>query len=343
MKDEKEKTILFTFDDSSRMKEFCANHAGIVTKDFMDWYVLEKRFFSESGVMIVDGFLEKEDQKMVFSFDLTNPEENKFVLFNPETYQEVSRFYFYPEDNLSMKDIWIKMNYFDKAACKKWNCKISEPKLNKKIIEVYNTFQLELKRCGGVRKKLLSIQNKYTEEVNIIRNQQVLFLSKQAVYMTYSAMYYFSKRKAEEVIGGLRQEISESFDDIKVKSLYKYTGYVNLSEAKIYKPIIKKEKSEPQRRYDRHIEKWSVRGHYRRVNGNLIWINSFEKGQGELENRVYGTPPESEVNLIPKVFEVERSVKANMEYSSDIKPTKEKIAKKETILQKIINFFKFFK
>ena len=33
------------------------------------------------------------------------------------------------------------------------------------------------------------------------------------------------------------------------------------------------------------------------------------KGEGELEKRIYGTEDEKDLNLIPKVFEVERTIK----------------------------------
>ena len=41
----------------------------------------------------------------------------------------------------------------------------------------------------------------------------------------------------------------------------------------------------------------------------MIWIEPHTKGEGELEKRIYGTEDEKDLNLIPKVFEVERTVK----------------------------------
>ena len=92
-----------------------------------------------------------------------------------------------------------------------------------------------------------------------------------------------------------------------MKSTYKYTGYIDLSDNKTYRPLIKKDPNEPIREYQRHIQKWTVRGHYRKTKNGMIWIEPHTKGEGELEKRIYGTEDEKDLNLIPKVFEVVRT------------------------------------
>ena len=93
------------------------------------------------------------------------------------------------------------------------------------------------------------------------------------------------------------------------KYSYKYSGYIDLTKTKVYRPNITERMEDEKRNYKRHIEKWSVRGHHRTVNGKSIWIDEHEKGTGKLEKRIYGTIPEKELNLMPQIFEVETQVK----------------------------------
>ena len=82
-----------------------------------------------------------------------------------------------------------------------------------------------------------------------------------------------------------------------------------------------------------------MRGHYRRVGDKIIWIEPFEKGDGELEKRIYGTEKESDVNVIPKVFEVTRTVfDKEVSINEDAKPdVKSAITKKEKQTTNIIS------
>lgn len=46
--------------------------------------------------------------------------------------------------------------------------------------------------------------------------------------------------------------------------------------------------------------------------GNKVWVKDHVKGDGELEQRIYGTKPASEVLLIPKMIECEREVRVGV-------------------------------
>lgn len=126
-------------------------------------------------------------------------------------------------------------------------------------------------------------------------------------------MCYYTKEKPER-ISYESFAITEDLEYTtkKQKYSYKYTGYINLNDTKIYRTIIKKNLDEEKKKeYQRHIESWSVRGHYRTIKGKRVWVKEHIKGEGILENRIYGTKPESEVLLIPKVIECEREVRVS--------------------------------
>jgi hypothetical protein len=97
--------------------------------------------------------------------------------------------------------------------------------------------------------------------------------------------------------------------------IYKYTGYINLNDTKVYRTQLNsKLNDEKKKEYERHIDSWSVRGHYRtnKKTGNKVWVKDHVKGDGELEQRIYGTKPASEVLLIPKIIECEREVRVGV-------------------------------
>lgn len=312
------KTIVVTYDDISRMKEFCANNEGVVNREFMDWYINENSFFSKTGVLIIENIFDKSDQKFTVAFDFNNPDYPEFVLYKYETQQEVCRYFFNREDNLAMKDISVDIKWFDKKAFESQKNIFSSPEINEDI----RKFKHRTARPLGVksRKQLITEKNRLENELDKIYSKICRFMAEQGVYMSYATMYYFAKHKAEEIIGINETSLLENGVGKQIKAIYKYTGYVNINEAKIYKPLIKKDKNEPTREYGRHIEKWSVRGHYRRINGKLIWIEPFEKGKGALEKRIYGTEDEKDLNLIPKVFEVMRTVHEAKEENTEGPP-----------------------
>jgi hypothetical protein len=171
------------------------------------------------------------------------------------------------------------------------------------------------------------------------------------VTMAYTIMYNFAFNKSKLIIGKEKTELINSGMEKTISLIYKYTGYVNLSDTRVYKPNIKRDPSIPTREYDRHIEKWSVRGHYRRTSKGLIWIDEHERGEGTLEKRIYGTTKEEELVIRPKVFEVERTVsissndtiKATIPPVVVIAPLVKKVVKKNYITRlfdRLVNWWK---
>jgi hypothetical protein len=133
----------------------------------------------------------------------------------------------------------------------------------------------------------------------------------------YSAMYYFNNVKPKKLLSIVPKHCNEENKTI-INKIYKYTGYVNLlAENVSYVPNIEKDPNYSKQEYNRHIQKWIVRGHYRRTKNGHVWIDSHEKGEGALEKRVYGTVEEQDANVYPKTFNIITKVSPRGEKSPE--------------------------
>ena len=56
----------------------------------------------------------------------------------------------------------------------------------------------------------------------------------------------------------------------------------------IYIDIDDDNKTLNKKEYQRHIDAWTVRGHYRRTVNGKTWVKSHIKGNGNVELRTYG-------------------------------------------------------
>jgi len=303
------KTVVVTYDDATRMVDFCKDAEKSISKDFYDWYLEEKpKYFAEAGMLIIDGMI-GEKERVAVSFDFTDPDN---VLFNVYRYKDqkiITSFYFKRQDNLTMTDVSVDIKYFSSHFFKGQKNLWLSPEIKDKVLSLTRQIAANeaKRRKTGQRASKMDLvidmaMNSAFKDIN-------LFNCKALVYFTYALMYYVSKQEPEEITTAFQKQLEEETGGVKVKSIYKYTGYIDLRENKVYKPAVKKDPDEPVREYQRHIQKWTVRGHYRRTKKGLIWIEPHTKGEGELEKRIYGTEDEKDLNLIPKVFEVERTVK----------------------------------
>ena len=311
------KTIAITYDDATRMMDFCKDADKNVSRDFYDWYVGDGNYFSNSGVMVMDmkgehikdtkGVIKKSGRFTLF-FNLNNPSNNLFELFEYGSPYAISRFSFNRQDNLTMEKIKINISYLSIVNYKKsGHILVSEniakgvDGIEKKVKGITNrTVKDIMARSAYINKKKI-----VEEQMNSLLSDIITDNCRLFVYSVYAMMYYVSKQTPEEITSFFESKLNK--DGIKVNSTYKYTGYIDLRNNKTYKPIIKKDPNEPTREYGRHIQKWTVRGHYRRTKNGMIWIEPHTKGEGELEKRIYGTEDEKDLNLIPKVFEVVRT------------------------------------
>jgi len=320
MSAELNKTIVISYDEVTRMREFCLEN-NAVTREFYDWYLNEDAFFTRTGMLIIENAFENEKVKFCMSFDFTNANIVLFNIYDYATQSCVASYRFLREENMKMEKVNLLLKYYDKKYFKDNKLTFFETKdgVSKnnmresvKKLEKNNNYNFDKNASKG---QLINERNKMIKDAQVldkkleqIRRDIAYEVCRQGVYYCYATMYYFAKNKPKEIIGKRRDSIINDGLGKQIKVAYKYTGYININEHKIYKSTVQRPEGEEARKYGRHVEKWSVRGHYRRVNGKSIWIESHERGEGELEKRIYGTENESDVNVIPKVFEVERNV-----------------------------------
>lgn len=305
------KSIIINYDDVSRMKEFCTDREGVITREFMDWYVLENSFFVTQGILIIENLYQESDRKLIIYFDFSDPDFPSFSVTDHSCNKEVIKWHFSRQGNLTMKDVVVVLDYWDDDFLKSRGAEKSyliTEKLDKKLKQFKREVPIRIRLANASTKKLYSERNKLEKELRGIKLEIIKSMAESCIYITYSTMYYFSKNKSKEITGIGRADVVASGVAQLINTTYKYTGFVNLSESKIYRPLIKRDKNEPVREYGRHIEKWSVRGHYRRVGEKTIWINPHEKGSGELEQRHYGTDNSQEASVVAKIIPIQKIV-----------------------------------
>ena len=337
------KTIVTTFDEISRMMDFCHDSKGDISRSFYDWYLKEvPAYFADNGMLIVDGLVGKKE-KVSILFDLTMPDQGEFRIYRYNTQQLITTFRFNRYDNMSMKDVSIKTMFFSMKSFAGQDAFWTSPDYvdKLKVMAKHDAFkQVRRKQRTGGKISAKGLVKKSMANINRdINGFHCRFLT-QAIY---ALMYYVSMKEPEEITSLFKKEVLPELG--KKKGTYKYTGYVDLTKSRVYRPVIKKDRDEPIREYNRHIQKWSVRGHYRRTKAGLIWIAPHHKGEGEMEKRIYGTKPESEVNLIPKLFDVDIPIReeeaVKIVAPSRIKRTITPKPKKRRLIAKILGFFGF--
>lgn len=335
------KTIVITYDDGTRMIDFCKTAETVVSKDFYDWYLKETpNLFTKNGMLIIDNILGK-NQRCAISFDASNPDEVIFTSYVYHDQSVICSWVFKRQENLTMEKVSFDIKYLSLNNLKKVDllCPANIKDMVKDMVgglELDKTYRKGF-RNSSTKELIQKTLHDGLKDINKITCQAF-------IYYTYALMYYVSKQEPEEITSQFKKELDKEIGDEKVKSIYKYTGYIDLRENKTYKPIIKKDPTEPVREYERHIQSWTVRGHYRNTKNGRIWIEPHIKGEGELEKRIYGTEDEKDLNLIPKVFEVMRTKKE--EPSEEVQVMKVEAQKPFTVFSKltrawakIISFF----
>lgn len=298
------KTIVINYDEATRMIDFCKTKEGVVSKEFFDWYLKDNPdLFAKSGMLIINNIL-KTNQRCAISFDASNPDKVIFTSYVYHDQSVICNWVFKRQENLTMEEVSFDINHLSLINLRKNDLLLSSSldDMVKDAIKDADMGKLVRKGFRNESAKDL-VQKTITRSLNKINKKNC----ESFIYHTYALLYYVSKQEPEEITSQFNKELDNEFGGQTVKSIYKYTGYINLRDNKTYKPIIKKSNNEPIREYDRHIQSWIVRGHYRNTKNGRIWIEPHIKGEGELEKRIYGTEEEKDLNFIPQVFEVTRT------------------------------------
>jgi len=302
-----------TYDDATRMIDFCHDDQGSVSRQFYDWYLQDKpEYFMTTGTLVIEGTMSAQD-KMAVSFDLSDPNETHYVVFSYNDRKVMSRFIFKRQENLTLEDINVEMISYTRRL-RNASDFLVPPEAQSKICDIINQ-TLDIAKMANHAKRMrdpLAIRGFVQQGVKDRINKELyLWSAKKMVHIIYAILYYVPKQEKIAMVSGYPQPLEEGAKVIKETTTYKYNGYIDINRiGAVYKPIVMKDPQEPIREYNRHIQAWSVRGHYRKnKNGSISWVAQHTKGKGELESRAYGTLPSKDVSLQSKVYKVERPVK----------------------------------
>ena len=326
-------TLVTTYGESQEiiryMNDFCGKCRSQL---FKEWYYTHEAFFVTEGVLIMDdlmyqmqindeGQIRYKPVRFCLKFDIQE-KYSSFSIINYYNQDKIASFRFIPAQNLDFKNIKIVRDFTDLSKFQNLG-EFSNPLLMRKI---KNSLEAEGLKIASSRPSKLK---QFYEKSKIETSKLLLeYMCEHSVVLLYSMMYYYTKQKPEKIkyssYFGFQEELEHTTK--KETYTYKYTGYINLNDTKIYRTKINNSLFyDKKKEYERHIESWTVRGHYRKTKtGEKIWVKDHVRGEGVLENRIYGTKPASEVLLIPKEIECERevivSVKKKQSTDTEIKP-----------------------
>lgn len=314
-------TIVTTYGESQEiiryMNDFCGKCRSQL---FKEWYQTHEAFFVTEGVLIMDdlmyqmqindeGQIRYKPVRFCLKFDIQE-KYSSFSIINYYNQDKIASFRFIPAKNLDFKNIKIVRDFTDLSKFQDLG-EFSNPILLRKI---KNSLEAEGLKIASSRPSKLK---QFYEKSKIETSKLLLeYMCEHSVVLLYSMMYYYTKEKPEKIkyssYFGFQEDLEYTIK--KETYTYKYTGYINLNDTKIYRTKINNSLFDDKKKeYERHIESWTVRGHYRKTKtGEKIWVKDHVRGEGVLENRIFGTVPESEVLLIPKLIECEREVRVSV-------------------------------
>jgi len=288
----------------------CNNDDDYLTPDFYVWYLsYDELFFINNGTFTIDSF-NNGIKTLVVEFDFRNIDKTLFSIYNYKTGDKLADWSFERHKNWDILDIKniknndklkLDINVYSDTCLKYYNSTPIAIQLKNKdeLKKLKDNYDKNNK--NGFRKKSYD-QFKY----DTIKEMSTVAFIKDCKYITmaiYTFLYNSSKIEPDEVITDFKKNTLPNKEFTKYK--YKYDGYIDLSKTKIYKPIIDKKSNVETKEYQRHIDSWIVRGHYRKTKNGKIWIKPFIKGQGNLEKRTYYLSDNNLLDVDEKIFMVE--------------------------------------
>jgi hypothetical protein len=314
-------TVVTTYGEACEVMQYADDFCGCCrSKFYNEWYDANEAYFVRKGIFVIDDLMyldcikdDKDSRKPVrycFKFDFTEKTHSSFTILNYYNQDKIAEFRFIRGENPDFHNIKVKMDFMDLKKFKNlgdFTNAIHAEKMKKS----WNTFH---QRCDSLPKA--KFQEAYLRQLELDYRMTLQFMCEHTVEMVHASMYYYTKQKPEEVpyssYFGFQEDLE--YTTKKETYIYKYTGYVNLNDTRVFRTRINSKLNDDKKKeYERHIESWTVRGHYRKTKtGEKIWIKDHVRGEGVLESRIYGTKPASEVLLIPKEIECEREVRVSV-------------------------------
>ena len=307
-------TILTEYKDSCDIMDYMDGFCGCCkSKLYVEWHEKNEAYFVRKGLFVIDNlmFLDCDDDEKIkpvrycFSFDFTNNEFSLFSIINYYNQEKVADFKYERNETDDLNNPKIKILDFNLEKFNRLGS-FMNPIIREKLDKSWDIFY---KKYNSLPKN--KFNEMYKRQSDYADRMLLNFMCEHSVLIINSTMCYYTQQKPEEIkYENFKINTDLEYTTKKQKIKYNYTGYINLNDNKIFKTKINKKLDEDKRaEYQRHIESWSVRGHYRTIKGKKVWIKEHIRGEGVLENRIYGTKPESEVLLIPKIIECERDIK----------------------------------
>jgi hypothetical protein len=324
-------TIVTTYGEAMEIMDYMNDFCGCCRSNFYkEWYEANEAYFVRKGVFVLDNLLYvdciKDDKEILkpvrycFKFDFSEKSHASFTILNYYNQEKVADFSFHRKDNPEFKKFKIRLDYANMKAFDKLG-----EFLNQDIAEkVKKTWDRFYKISESLPKS--KYQESYNKQMQLEKKMILQFMCEHTIDIIHDCMCYFTKENPKEIpyTSYFSNQEDLEYTTKKETYTYKYTGYINLNDTKVYMTSINSKLNEEKKKeYERHIDSWSVRGHYRtnKKTGEKIWIKDHVRGEGEMEQRIYGTKPASEVLLIPKMIECEREVKVAVKiknsYSQD--------------------------
>ncbi len=310
--------IILTQSQIPKVMEVC-NESGKPKPEFENWLMEEATFIVKDGVFQWEM---ENDNWMSFLFDTSDVDE---ILFKVQTASGKTAAWFAferweNEGDEEIQEIVLKEIYYDfKAFSEVAYALLGEIKSDPREKEVGKISKGELEKYLHLPKRQREAGlNKLSKEADELEGKVKtlrkggdkslhLAIQRMCVKAFLSTMFYYSQIKPiEEIVSRGAEPQNSEIKEI-VNATYKYTGYVNLNKRRVI--YIADTSKAAMRKYQRHIESWGVRGHYRKTkHKGVIWIDPFVKGKGVLEQRIYGTDEQPPESVEAKIFEVEREV-----------------------------------
>lgn len=343
---ESDETITLTFDDqklTALARKLGINATCCWIKpnlEFDKWYKELNRSPVIKGNFIVTGTASQ--QPIITKFDLTNKDEPEFEFRTYHGNHLVSKIYHIKgnsafNDSLQIFDIENEVDPLSpifKKMSKNSTQELSESfKMYDEIKSNYNKNTRKDVRQGlhHAEKEITSYAKDYLDAFYSISTKII-----------YIILFHIHNKQIplNKSTNSFNIELAEGVE--KIPAIYEYTGYVDLS----------KSKSEPKERdpdaekqeYERHIESWSVRGHWRKTKNGRTWVGPHVKGSGELEKRVYGKGNPSLLKLKAKQFNVlwNKRVKPLVRKPSVLKPNTRKRIREDIKIKHKESLMKYY-
>lgn len=119
-------------------------------------------------------------------------------------------------------------------------------------------------------------------EMGIVKKEAI----QDAITVHASIMAYMQSNK--EYVEVKEIEKLRKKQKKKNKDKRKNKNYITKIKTTVYKVNVANTEQQRKEKYEKHIESWGVRGHFRTLkSGNKVWIKPYVKGEGKTNPKTY--------------------------------------------------------